>query len=325
MSLFLVIFVGTAALLLLLPWARRLGVARPSKDRIGRALHGGAATVRLPASTPSIMRRRRRFFDADRSRSLLAGVFGCLSSLEQLIIGAGVPLTLGQVGAIVVALAVTLGLGFALVLPLPLIAAGLLGLLAALGLVLGALRRRRAQQLRRFQAVFPEALDLIVRSVRAGLPVSEAVKLIGTDVAEPVGGAFRDVAANLAIGLSLDEALTILRQKVPAAEVKFFSISLTIQQETGGNLAEILANLSAIMRKRVQVEKKIKSMSSEARASALIIGSLPFIVAAVIYLFNREYIGILFSDPTGQWSLMAAGGSMLIGAVVMRKLIRFEV
>lgn len=325
MGLFLITFIATAALILYAPWSRRLGQASPSKDRIGRALHGGPPTANLAADAPSIMRRRRRFLDGAGSRSLLSGVADCLASLERLTVSAGTSLSLTQLAGVTAVLALVVGVTLIVALALPIAAALPLGLVASTGLVLGELLRRRAQQLRRFQTVFPEALDLIVRSVRAGLPVSEAVKLIGNDVAEPVGNAFRDVTANLAIGLSLDEALTILRQKIPAAEVKFFSISLTIQQETGGNLAEILSNLSSIMRKRVQVGKKIKAMSSEARASALIIGSLPFIVATVIYLFNREYIEILFVDPTGQLCLGAAGGSMLLGALVMRKLIRLEV
>lgn len=324
MGLFLITFIVTAGLILYAPSARRLGQARPSKDRIGRALHGNPPAAKLATDAPSIM-RRRRFLDGAGSRSLLSGVVDCLAALDRLTVSAGVSLSLPQLGGIVAVLALIIGTTLIVVLSLPIAAALPVGCVVSIGLVLTALLRRRAQQLRRFQAVFPEALDLIVRSVRAGLPVSEAVKLIGNDVAEPVGGAFRDVASNLAIGLSLDEALTILRQKIPAAEVKFFSISLTIQQETGGNLAEILSNLSSIMRKRVQVGKKIKAMSSEARASALIIGSLPFIVATIIYLFNREYIEILFVDPTGQLCLGAAGGSMLLGALVMRKLIRLEV
>lgn len=325
MALSMITFLVTASLVLLLPWSARLGRARPTKERLGRVTHGSLPVPQTAVGSPSIMRRRRRFIDKVRSGGVLAGVVATLSWLERLLAAAGASLTLSQLGAVILGLGLVVALVLVVASSFPLIPALLLGQAAALGVVVGGLLKRRGDQLRQFQAVFPEALDLIVRSVRAGLPVTEAIKLIGHDVAEPVGSAFREVAANLAIGLSLDDALTALRRKIPAPEVKFFAISLTIQQETGGNLAEILSNLANIMRKRVQVEKKIKAMSSEARASALIIGSLPFVVGVVIYLFNREYVEILFTDPTGRLFLGAAGGSMLFGALVMRKLIRLEV
>jgi tight adherence protein B len=183
----------------------------------------------------------------------------------------------------------------------------------------------RNRLLNEFQRLLPDALDLVVRSVRAGLPVSEAIKMISSEISKPVGAAFREVGSNVSIGISLNDALGHLASKVPIPELRFFAISLAVQQETGGNLAEILTNLSKLMRKRVQVKKKIRALSSEARASALIIGSLPFIVAAVIFSFNREYIEVLFLTVDGRFLMFGALSSIAIGAVIMAKLIRFKI
>lgn len=304
--------------------AKHLGGRLP-KYRIARAVRLGAQRGKPVTDLPSIARRHYGFLKRSKAASHQRSVFEFIIGLDRLIQASGVSMSLPQLGllvGVVMAIATMIvqrntDLGWlsasAVVVPL-------IGLLTWQVLV-----RRRATQLRRFQSIFPEALDLIVRSVRAGLPVSESIKMIGTEVADPVGAAFREVAANITIGMSLDGSLIILERKVPIPEVKFFAISLTIQQETGGNLAEILSNLASIMRKRVQIGKKIRALSSEARASALIIGSLPFIVGLAIFFLNRQYIEILYLDSTGRLFLFAALGSISFGAIVMAKLIRFEI
>ena len=149
--------------------------------------------------------------------------------------------------------------------------------------------------------------------------------MISAEVPDPVGPAFADVSASLGIGVSLTDSLAQLASRIDVAELRFFAISLTVQQETGGNLAEILANLSKLMRKRVQVKKKIRALSSEARASALIIGSLPFIVGCVIFSFNRSYIEVLFIEEQGRFLLICALSSIATGGAIMAKLIRFRI
>ncbi len=136
---------------------------------------------------------------------------------------------------------------------------------------------------------------------------------------------FSEVTGGMRLGLTLDQALSAASRRIEVQEFKFFVISLAIQQETGGNLAEILQNLSQMMRRREQVKMKIKAMSSEARASAMIIGSLPFIMFALIYLINQPYIMKFFIDPRG-WLLLAVGiGSLLLGVGIMAKMVRFEI
>lgn len=199
------------------------------------------------------------------------------------------------------------------------------GVIAAVGVPHLFLGSRIAGRSRRFVTLLPDAIDLIVRGIRSGLPVAEAINSIGEEMGEPVGSTFREVTGNLRLGMTMDEALWTAARRLQIQEFKFFVISLSIQQETGGNLAEILQNLSHMIRRREQVKLKIKAMSSEARASAMIIGSLPFIMSVVIYLVNPDYIMQLFTDPRG-WLLLGAGmTSMTLGLGVIAKMVRFEI
>lgn len=188
-------------------------------------------------------------------------------------------------------------------------------------LIGGRARSRR----RRFLSQFPDAVDLIVRGVRSGLPVTEALHAVGHEVHGQVGAIFQDISGNIRLGKSLNEALSHSTQKLDIQEMRFFSISLAIQQETGGNLGEILQNLSTLMRRRQQLRLKIKAMSSEARASAMIIGSLPFIMFLVIYVLDHDYVAKLFLDTRG-WMLLGSGLlSLSVGLTVMAKMVRFEI
>ncbi len=196
---------------------------------------------------------------------------------------------------------------------------------AVLALARFHLARRIAGRERQFLALFPEAIDLIVRGVRAGLPVTEALRAVGEDVRDPVGQIFREAASAIKIGMTLEDALGSVARLMPVAEFKFFAISLAVQQETGGNLAEILSNLSNMMRRRDQVKLKIRAMSSEARASAMIISALPIVVGLIIYYVNPDYLQVLFTDSRGQMLLGSAAFSMLFGSFVISRMIRFEI
>jgi len=187
------------------------------------------------------------------------------------------------------------------------------------------LARLRARRERAFLSRFPDAIDLVVRAVKSGMPPTEAVTLIADECEEPVAGVFREVASAVRIGTPFEEALWNATRHVALAEFRFFVIALSIQRETGGNLAEILTNLSTMIRRREQMKLKIRAMSSEARASALIIGSLPFLMAFLIYIINPEYMSKLFIDPRG-WNLLLYGlGSMGIGTLVIARMVRFEI
>lgn len=197
--------------------------------------------------------------------------------------------------------------------------------LITLGLTHLALKLRSERQARRFSAQLPEAIDLIVRSIRSGLPVTEAMNTVAVELQPPIAVVFRNVASAVRIGKSVEQALWSEASKLPIPEMKFFIVSLSIQQETGGNLADILENLATMIRKREQLRQKIKAMSSEARASAMIIGSLPFIMSGVIYMVNPDYISGLVTDTRGWIMIGAALTSLLLGVIVMMKMIRFEI
>jgi tight adherence protein B len=201
--------------------------------------------------------------------------------------------------------------------------------IAALGIgawvphmMVGYLGRRR---IAKFEALFPDAIDLMVRGLRSGLPVSETIAAAGREMSDPVGEEFRRVADAVRLGRDQEDALWDTARRLDTAEFKFFVISLAIQKETGGNLSETLANLSEILRKRRQMRLKVRAMSSEARASAYILGSLPFLMFGVIYLLNPSYEEQLFTDPRGKIMLVFAGGLMATGIVAMVKMVRFEI
>ncbi len=208
---------------------------------------------------------------------------------------------------------------------LPPLAAALLGVGAGLGLphlYVGFRIRRRSTQ---FIKDFPDAIDLLVRGLKAGLPLTETVKGAGEELPGPVGETFRQVSDELKLGRKLEEALWEASRRLELQEFKFFIVSLTIQSETGGNLGETLANLSEVLRGRKQLKLKIKALSSEAKASAYIIGSLPFVMSGVIHMMNPGYLSVLVTDPRG--IMMVAGGLMMygIGMGVMFKMTRFDI
>ncbi len=208
---------------------------------------------------------------------------------------------------------------------LPLAAAVPFALAAATGVPYVFLRMRRERRAARFLALMPEAIDLIVRALKSGLPISEAISIIGNEVQDPVGEVFREISSNVRIGMTIEEALWAATAKVDIPEFRFFVVTIAIQQETGGNLGAILQNLSTMIRRRQQMKLKIKAMSSEARASATIIGSLPFIMAFVIYLMNPDYMLVLLFDPRGQMLAGMGLASMGLGVAVIAKMVRFEV
>ncbi|HEX8622824.1 MAG TPA: type II secretion system F family protein [Allosphingosinicella sp.] len=208
---------------------------------------------------------------------------------------------------------------------LPLLLAVLIGLFIGVGLphfVVGKLIKRRVAK---FTARFPDAIDLMVRGLRSGLPISETLGVVADEIPGPIGDEFRTVSDKMKIGRSMEAALQETADRLGTPEFQFFVITLAIQRETGGNLAETLANLSDVLRKRAQMKLKIKAMSSESKASAWIVGSLPFIVFILIWFINGKYMQTFFVDER----LMIAGGGGLvwmgIGVFIMAKMVDFEI
>jgi tight adherence protein B len=186
---------------------------------------------------------------------------------------------------------------------------------------IGMLGKRRSAK---FTMAFADAVDIIVRGLRSGLPLHDCLKVIGKESPEPLAGEFRRLVESLSMGMTLDQGLEKLHERMPAPELRFFAIVLNIQQKTGGNLGEALGNLSAVLRGRRMMREKIKALSSEAVSSAGVIGCLPPGVAGLLSVVNPHYLQPMFTDPRGHMMLAAGALIMGIGTLVMRKLINFK-
>ena len=181
------------------------------------------------------------------------------------------------------------------------------------------------RRMNKFLEEFPNSLDVMVRSIRSGLPLTDALRLIAAEGQEPVKSEFRRVVESQQMGLGVPEAVARMFNHIPLQEVNFFSIVIAIQSQAGGNLSEALGNLSRVLRERRKMRAKVNALSMEAKASAAIIGALPFIVTILVYLTSPDYILILFSDPRGHLILGVSGIWMTIGIVVMRNMINFDI
>jgi tight adherence protein B len=187
--------------------------------------------------------------------------------------------------------------------------------------LLSFLKKRRES---RFLNAFPDAVDVIVRGIKSGLPVLECFKMIATESPEPVRSEFRTILETQSVGLTLGESSAKLYERVPLAEANFFGIVITIQQKAGGNLSEALGNLSRVLRDRKKMKAKIKAMSMEAKASASIIAALPVCVMILVYLTSPEYIALLWTESVGRVMLAGCAIWMSLGVLVMRKMINFD-
>ena len=183
----------------------------------------------------------------------------------------------------------------------------------------------RNRRVKAFLNEFPNALDIIVRAVKSGLPLNDAIRLIANESPEPVKTEFRRIVDSQQMGLSIPEATLRMPETMPCTEASFFGIVIQIQSQAGGNLSEALGNLSRVLRDRKKMKAKVQALSMEAKASAVIIGALPFVVAFLVYLTSPNYIMPLFTTNVGNLILGCSGVWMMIGILVMRKMMNFEV
>jgi tight adherence protein B len=199
------------------------------------------------------------------------------------------------------------------------------GFCAGFGLprwVVGYLAKRRVKK---FTGEFPDAVDVIVRGIKSGLPVHDCFKIIGKEFQAPLGPEFQRLVENLGMGMTLEQALEKMYEQMPTPELRFFTIVLSIQSKTGGNLAEALGNLSTVLRSRKLMREKIKAMSSEATASASIIGALPVVVMVLVLVTTPKYMMVMFTDDRGHFMLLICGVVMSIGIFVMKRMISFNI
>lgn len=295
-------------------FARRLSTVRGRYNVNGEP--GVNEQVRkLLASRATIVRREKTLLNrflpdpADIHQQIEAA--GRKWTVRQFFIGSGITFA-------VPLLALTL-------VGLPVWMAFIVGAAAGLGLPRLFLSSMAKRRIARFVARFPDALELLVRGLRAGLPIAETMGAVASEIDGPVGSEFQAVSDRMKIGRTLEGALQETADRLGTTEFQFFVITLAIQRETGGNLAETLSNLSDVLRKRMQMKLKISAMSSESKASAYIIGVLPFVVFGLISFISPTYMAGFFSDQR----LMIAGmGGMIwmsVGAYIMRQMINFEI
>jgi tight adherence protein B len=225
---------------------------------------------------------------------ITAGAFGVLAMIAAIVADAG--------------WLATLAIGFAATFGLPI-------------WVLIFLRKRREGK---FLNAFPDAVDIIVRGIKSGLPLGDCLKIIATDTQEPVRSEFRGIVETQAIGMPMGDACAKLYERIPVTEANFFAIVIAIQQKAGGNLAEALGNLSRVLRDRKKMQAKIKAVSMEAKASAVIIAALPVAVMILVYLTSPEYIQLLWNTQLGRLMLACSAVWMFIGVLIMRKMINFD-
>jgi tight adherence protein B len=224
---------------------------------------------------------------------------------------------------------ISAGIGFGMFFVGMVLAGGLLPALAfgfagAFGFpywMLGFLKKRRENK---FLNAFPDAVDIITRGIKAGLPLLDCMKMVAAEAPEPLRSQFRIIVETQAIGLPLGEACAKLYENMPVPEANFFGIVISIQQKAGGNLSEALGNLSRVLRERKKMKAKIRAMSQEAKASASIIGALPICVMTLVYITSPQYISLLFTEPLGHFMLACSAAWMFMGVMVMKKMINFD-
>jgi len=300
-------------------------VARGPQDKIRKRLkhlkgrYSDKATI--STSSDSILLNQ----DGSALDQLVKSLLPRPMELKNRLARAGLNIGVGAYAAIGIGLALVSYILLSVIVGVPVILSLLLALAGGVGLPHLIISRRINSRIQKFIALFPDAIDLIVRGLRSGLPVSESINAVSTEIGAPVGEEFQKIADAMRFGTSMEDAMWDATRRVDTADFKFFVICLAVQKETGGNLAETLTNLSDILRRRQQMKLKIRAMSAEGRASAMIVGLLPFIMFGLLLSINYDYASILFTDPRA--IIISVGGLiwMGLGALVMAKMISFEI
>jgi tight adherence protein B len=237
----------------------------------------------------------------------------------------GYPITIGQYAVGMLAIAAVVGVGIFASTPLTLPPSMMVGLFVGTALphfIVGWMGKRRVKG---FVNLFPESIDLMVRALRSGLPISEAILSAAHEIADPVGAELRLVEGGLKLGRDLDSLLWDTAKRIDVPEFRFFVISLSVQRETGGNLGETLSNLSDVLRRRKQMQSKVRAMASETRATTAILGGLPMVVGGALAYTSPDYLVPLYSDVRGLIMLGAGGVMLVLGIAIMMKMARFEI
>ena len=246
------------------------------------------------------------------------------TTIKEKIVQAGMEISVQQfwLGSVISCIVLTLLVKFMGASPFVTLMAVIVGLL---GLPRFFLKVKIGNRQKKFMEDFPDALESMMRLLKAGMPISEAIKMVAREFEGPMGEEMERIFDQQKIGVPLPEAVLDASKRMPLTEMQMFATAIAIQTQTGSSLSEVLQNLANVIRSRFKLARKVKALSSEAKASAMIIGALPIVVAGGMYFVNRPYIELLFIDPTGKFLLGCAVGWMAVGVFVMKQMINFKV
>jgi len=269
--------------------------------------------------------RLRRTETVSALGQVLQNLLPNAETLSHRLVSAGWTYGIANYVLLCVGLAAVAGLTLAVLFPSTLVVGLLGGILIGVGVPHFVLAFLNRKYIDKFTALLPDAIDLMVRGLRSGLPVQETIQTVAAEIGAPVGPVFNQVQHEVNFGVSVEVAFWKAAQQAQIHELNFLIISMSIQRETGGNLAETLGNLSGLLRARRQLKLKIRAFTSEARATAMIISALPFLVFGALVYINPDYIFQLFYDSRGQVMVLGAGCSMAFGIYIMMKMANIKV
>ena len=321
MLLYLILIGGVGALGLAFLAMRGPSASKSVKRRVEiiRERHGDVITGNAQAQIRRLFAERATKIDG-----LASTIIPKPALLRKRLEMTGKDITLGKYAVVCLGITIVTILGVTLK-GAPILLGLFLGLFLGIGFPHFIIGKMIVRRVKKFNSNFPDAIELMVRGLRSGLPITETLGIVAGEIPGPVGVEFRMVADKMKIGRTMEVALQETADRLGTPEFQFFVITLAIQRETGGNLAETLSNLADVLRKRAQMRLKIRAMSSESKASAYIVGSLPFIVFTLVWMINPKYMGGFFTDER----LMVAGiGGMIwmgIGGLIMAKMVNFEI
>jgi tight adherence protein B len=322
MLLYLILVIGGVGLVLLL--LKLVSGPSPSKSlkrriELVKERHAEGVTATAQAQI-------RKLFAARSSRveGIASSIIPRPALLRRRLEMTGKDITLGKYAMISLGLAVLM-MVVLMFRGMPFVLSMFIGMFMGIGIPHFVVGKMIIRRVNKFNSNFPDAIELMVRGLRSGLPISETLGIVASEIGGPVGVEFRAVADKMKIGRTMEAALQETADRLGTPEFQFFVITLAIQRETGGNLAETLSNLADVLRKRAQMKLKIRAMSSESKASAYIVGSLPFVVFLLVMFVNPTYMGGFFTD---QRLIVAGLGGLLwmgIGGFIMAKMVNFEI
>ena len=321
MLLYLILIGGVGALGLAFLAMRGPSASKSVKRRVEiiRERHGDVITGNAQAQIRRLFAERATKIDG-----LASTIIPKPALLRKRLEMTGKDITLGKYAMVCLGLVVLVTLALKM-RGAPFLLSFLLGIFVGVGIPHFVIGKMIGRRVAKFNSNFPDAIELMVRGLRSGLPITETLGIVAGEIPGPVGVEFRMVADKMKIGRTMEAALQETADRLGTPEFQFFVITLAIQRETGGNLAETLSNLADVLRKRAQMKLKIRAMSSESKASAYIVGSLPFVVFGLVWMINPHYMAPFFSDER----LMIAGiGGMIwmgIGGGIMAKMVNFEI